>query len=395
MARTGKVAENVGEVEFSLVDCGPCDRILGRIGLRQPGAPHLVRRALILALITWLPLLLMAVLSGGGQPAVPFLKDIAVHVRFLLAAPALIIAEGVIGHRTRLVVVNFLVSGLVTEKDRPAFHAALHRGRRLLDSSLAEAVLLIVSYTVVWLAVRAMKADGSVFWFEKAAPTGEQLSILGWWYALSAPIVVFLFLRWGWRYGIWCWFLWRVSRLDLRIIGTHPDRAGGLGFVSIGQNAFATIAFAASCVVSGAAITRVLYRDVPFKSLQTPIIGFIVCAVLLGLVPLFVFWRPLAAARRRGLFQFGSLASHYVQSFDEKWIEGGAGVEDVLLGSSDIQSLADLGGSFEHVTTMRPFPFGKGSVIAFALAAGLPMLPLLMTQMPLREILKVIVQAMF
>ena len=61
--------------------------------------PH--RRILLLVAISWLPLLLLSVLSGRATGAlnIQFLHDIETHVRFLVALPALIAGELVISSR--------------------------------------------------------------------------------------------------------------------------------------------------------------------------------------------------------------------------------------------------------------------------------------------------------
>ena len=67
--------------------------------------------------------------------------------------------------------------------------------------------------------------------------------------------------------------------------------------------------------------------------------------------PLLVFAPQLAQAKRTGLREYGTLAERYVREFDAKWLRGGAPAGEPLVGSADIQSLADLGNSFEVVRT--------------------------------------------
>jgi hypothetical protein len=58
------------------------------------------------------------------------------------------------------------------------------------------------------------------------------------------------------------------------------------------------------------------------------------------------------------------------------------------VGSNDIQSLADFGNSYEVVRTMRVIPVTRDSVVMLAVATLLPLTPLLLTMMPLEELLK-------
>ena len=87
------------------------------------------------------------------------------------------------------------------------------------------------------------------------------------------------------------------------------------------------------------------------------LIGLIALMVFAILGPMLVFVPKLEAAKRAGLREYGTLAQRYVREFDGKWLRGGAPVDEPFIGSADIQSLADLGNSFEVVRGMRWVPF--------------------------------------
>jgi len=348
----------------------------------------------VAAAVAWLPLLGVALVRPHHDASVTFFHDIAVHVRFLLVVPLLIMVEWGIGLRTKMVANEFVASGLVGEDDFPRLQSAVSKTRKLLGSAWADTLIAACTYLFIWIAMRNLTSDGSVFWFEEAVPGGQRLTPAGWWYVfVASPLVGFLFLRWTWRYLVWSWFLNRVARLDLRIAGSHPDRAGGLGFVNIGQTAFASVILAASCVVAAAAANRVLYEGVSLITYRPLMIGFVVVSIVIGLAPFLAFVRPLIIAKWGGLMRYGRFSNRYVQSFERKWL-GEPTPDEPMLGSGDIQSLADLGGSFERVDGMRTVPFDRRTVIIFAAAAAAPMLPLLLTAMPFKEIVKLLIKAM-
>jgi hypothetical protein len=108
-----------------------------------------------------------------------------------------------------------------------------------------------------------------------------------------------------------------------------------------------------------------------------------------------VFTPQLAQAKRKGLREYGALAERYVRAFDAKWLRGGAPANEALVGSADIQSLADLGNSYELVRTMRLAPITKEAILRVAAAALIPMVPLLLTMMPLEALLKVLLGVVF
>src|SRR5215472_7766392 len=89
--------------DFSLVLGGPLYQLLLRARMVQPSMDLVQRRILAAALITWLPLAALTALGGGllSGVSVPFLYDIDVHVRFLVALPLLIGAEVLVHRRLR------------------------------------------------------------------------------------------------------------------------------------------------------------------------------------------------------------------------------------------------------------------------------------------------------
>src|SRR4051794_35173275 len=122
--------------------------------------------------------------------------------------------------------------------------------------------------------------------------------------------------------------------------------------------------------------------------------GHVFFSSLLSIAPLCPLIPLLIRTKRIGMFQSGTLATRYASSFHKKWIDRSAPREEGLLGTSDIQSLADLGNSFSFIEEMRPLPTGPRTLIIFALACVVPMFPLLLTMMPLKELLRVFVQFM-
>jgi len=218
---------------------------------------------------------------------------------------------------------------------------------------------------------------------------GSSLSVAGMWYTfVSVPLFQFLLLRWYFRLFVWARFLWQVSRIDISLVPTHPDRAGGLGFLSSTAFAFVPLALAHGAVLSGMIANRVLLIGTPLTEFKVEIGVVVVFVQCLVFVPLLMFAPQLAEAKRRGLREYGTLAERYVREFDVKWLRGGAPPVEGLIGSADLQSLADLGNSFEVVRTMRAALMTRDAIIQLAVATLLPLAPLLLTIMPLEELLK-------
>ena len=89
--------------DFSLVLGGPLFQLLRRAHLTDDALSLQRRRIIVIALVAWLPLLLLSAIDGQllGGVAVPFLLDVEVQVKFLVVVPLLIAAELVVHQRMR------------------------------------------------------------------------------------------------------------------------------------------------------------------------------------------------------------------------------------------------------------------------------------------------------
>lgn len=369
--------------DFSLVLGGPLFQLFRRAHLSGGGLELVRRRVVVFALVAWLPLLVLSLIGGhalGGGIKIPFLYDIEAHVRFLIALPILIAAELMVHSRIRPAVNRFVERNIIVAEDLPRFHAAIDSARRVRNSLVVEVGLLILVYTLGLWVWRSQIATGIESWYATSEGSQWHLTPAGFWYAfVSVPIFQFILLRWYFRLFIWFKFLWQVSKLNLRLIATHPDRAGGLGFLGLSSYAFGPILFAQGSLLAALIATRVLYEGQKLTSFRIEAGSLVAFFMLLVLCPLLVFTPHLIRAKRRGLQIYGQLASGYVQAFEEKWIDGVDSSRQELLGTGDIQSLADLGNSYAIVQEMRPVPFGFKNAARLAAATAAPLLPLALT----------------
>jgi hypothetical protein len=213
-------------------------------------------------------------------------------------------------------------------------------------------------------------------------------SLAGLWNLLGAvPVVLFFLYCWLWRIILWTLFLRDVTRMNLALVPTHADSAGGLAFLELAHMSFCALAFGVGCVLAAGAAFRIVYEGARLVSFQVPFVGLLVLTQILFLGPLLLFCPVMARARRTALLTYGSLVVRYNRDFQGKWLENPAPKDEPLSGTGDIQSLADLGNSYRFVNDMRITPFGRWSIIALAVATALPALPLPLLVMPLGEIL--------
>jgi hypothetical protein len=397
-----KSADSDERQEFSLVLGGPLYQVLRRLHLSGDGL-ELVRQRLLVALaILWLPLLAFSIMEGqawGGRSAVPFLWDIEANVRLLIAVPLLIVAELIVHQRMRLVVRQFLDRNLIPKSALLRFDGAIASALRLRNSVPAEVLLIVLVYLVgvmiVWRNFVALSTAAT--WYAIPEPGGMTLSRTGKWYVfVSLPLFQFLLMRWYYRVLIWMRFLWQVSRIELSLIPTHPDRVGGLGFLANVSFAFTPLALAHGALLAGMIANRIVYLRATLPDFKLEIVIVLLFLLCLALGPLLVFAPQLAEAKRNGLREYGTLAEQYVREFDKKWLRRGVGAAgETLVGSADIQSLADLANSFEVVTTMRVAPITREALIGLTVATLAPVVPLLLTMMSLEDLLKKLAGVLF
>jgi hypothetical protein len=399
--RIKKMIDNLDKsADFSLVLGGPLFQLLRRAHLTGGALELLRRRILVISLLAWLPLLVLSALEGqalAGKVPVPFLLDLENHNKFLVIVPLLILSELVVHQRMRFVVKQFLERNLIPESGLPRFDAAIASAFRLRNSVLAEVLLIafvyIVGVLIVW---RHYTALATATWYAVPTAGGLKLSLTGIWYGyVSLPIFQFLMMRWYFRIFIWTRFLWQVSRIELSLIPTHPDRVGGLGFLSNTVYAFAPLAVAHGGLFAGFIANRIFFLGAALPQLKIEIAVVAVFLLCLVFGPLLLFAPQLAEAKRTGIREYGTLAERYVREFDTKWLRGGAPGDEPLVGSGDIQSLADLSNSFEVVRTMRVAPVTKEAILRLVAATLAPVTPLALTMMPLEDLLKRLIGIVF
>jgi len=383
------------ERDFSLVLGGPLFQLFRRSRLSGDALELLYRRVIVITAIAWVPLLLLALWEhfAGRVVAVPFVRDVEVHARFLVALPALIFGELIVHARLTPAVRRFVERRIVTPEDLPRFDRAIESAVRLRDSVVVEIGLIVLVYTLgLWLWGNRIPIN-SATWY--ANPGGRwHLTAAGYWYVFaSIPIVQFILLRWYLRLFIWFRFLWQVSRLNLHLVPTHPDRSAGLAFLGRACYAYAPLLFAQGAMLAGVIASRVLYHGQKLASFKMQIAGFILFFVFAALCPLLMFTRKLAAAKRRGLAEYGQIAQDYVDEFEQKWV--GHSESGELLGSGDIQALADLGNSYSVVGEMRTLPVKLDDITRLVAATAAPFLPLLLTVFSFEELVLRIVKIIF
>lgn len=375
--------------DFSLVRGGPTYRATRALARHLPGVrlPGFV--SILLVAVAFMPLLVLCGRDGtlhAGAVAMPLLGDWVTMFRFFVAMPLLVLAVPGAEARLRAAIFQLFRSGIVAARDRARFGAVLDGARRARDSAFPELACLVLALLPV-LARRIAPAlvQGTHVTLDSWRFAGEGLSAAGQWSEdVSAPLFRFVVLLWLWRFALWAWLLWRFSRLHMELRPSHPDQAGGIGFLGQAQVRFAGLAAAGGFVVSGYCINLMRYSGETLFDLRYLIAGYVAGSTLLLLAPLAVMAIPLARAKRHGLSKYGQLGQRVADDFDRQWRRGAA---PSMLDSPSPSALADYGGgAYANVAAMRLVPITRSSVFALLLAASAPFLPMLFLAMSLDEL---------
>jgi len=213
-----------------------------------------------------------------------------------------------------------------------------------------------------------------------------------WYIMVSLPIVLYILLRWVWRQILWLRFLGVTSQMELQLIASHPDRAGGLGFLEQCMRGYVPFGFGIGTIVAGAVANRVVYLH---QSLWTFEYMPILVIAIVGIVcagPPCVFWGTLLRARRRAVFEYGTLAISMGRQFEHKWLAAPAQTPDGALEVQDFSATTDLYSIVANVHAMNITPIAMGSIIRLAIYSLAPIVPLAFIALPFNVIVESLVK---
>src|SRR5262245_40109063 len=382
---------------IEIFDGGPPFRLEKSLGLIKPDERRSFRRAVLAAVLVWLPLLILSVIESLAYKenrVASLLGDLSVGFRYLIVVPLLILAEDFTIVRMGQISRHFVDAGLIKASDRPRFDAIIAQSRRLLISAQVELLVVILAYLGMIIVIQTFPEQDIPLW-HKAFGVRMGYSWAGWWHAVvMVPVAVVLLLGWLWRIFVWGLFLFRVSRLDLDLVAAHPDLVGGLQFVGLSLRGFLLVGFAISASAAGGVAQRVL-MGTSFFSFIYVIVAVVVLNLLLFVGPVLVFGGKLVEARRRGILHYGGLAEAVGRQLERKWLDDRKNVDEGALDVPHFSATTDLYQVVSNVYQMKPFPIDTQDLIALIVVTLLPFLPALLFEIPLNEILSDLVKVMF
>jgi hypothetical protein len=376
------------DIAFSLLD-DPLLKLQRLIRLAPRDGFGAGRRAVVFALLGWLPVVCWAVASGQlrwSDWRGALVDHLGLHVRCLLAIPLLMMSGPLADRIVRVIVSGFTAARLVREEDEHRAAAVVHSIERLRDSKLAWAAIIGLTILITLGSNRGLSPQEleALGW---GAHVGRLDFGATWSLYVVRPMFMLLQLAWLWRLLMTALLYRGMAKIDLHLIPSHPDRAGGLGFLELHSGAFSLVVLAMSCVACASVAQQILVHGATLESMKVQLGGLVVLLVLLFLAPLMVFSRPMRRVRLRGRLQYGILAGRHVGGLHERWVEGHEVKDDAVLSAPEIGPAADVATLYTLATSMRAFPIGLRALVGVLLPAAAPVLVVATLEVPLKEIL--------
>ncbi|WP_236102397.1 hypothetical protein [Methylotetracoccus oryzae] len=384
------------EAGLSLVRNDLLFRLQRKLGLVPANGLGVVRRAIFWSLVAWLPVALWAYWAGHFRPEATgesLLQHFGVNARCLIAIPLFILAEGTSHRLTTGLIPYFETSGLVRPSDVRPFRELLVGVARLRDTVYPWIVILGLIVTLETLPL-TLTDTHELAWAGSETDI-DGLGFGGWWYLhVSRAIFLVLLLAWLWRVILLTTLFHRISKLDLQLVPTHPDGAGGLGFLERFPMAFSLVLLAISIVPASKWAHEVLYHGKDVHALQSGMIGLALVLLLVFASPYLVWVGTLARTRKQALLDYGALVGEHGRLVRRRWIDKMPVEDDAVLTAPELGPVADTVALYEAAQNMRALPLGKQSLLALVVPVALPMLGVVALRIPVKEILLTLLKAL-
>jgi hypothetical protein len=258
----------------------------------------------------------------------------------------------------------------------------------MLQARTATVITYLLAYVVVAVLILNLTQANTPAWYW-AGPGPLEFSPPGLWHAfVSVPLLLWLCFGWFWRLLLWWRFLAKMARLNLRMIPSHPDHAGGLKFISTAIRAHRLLAFALGVIVAGREVNAMLHAGVPHLGYRYAAAAVAAVMVILAAGPLCMFIAKLRNFRLMGMLRYGPLATAVATEFERKWLDSQNKIDATALEASDFSAMTDLYQVAGNVYDIDELPFHWKDLIPLVIAAGIPFIPAALLTVPLKDILE-------
>jgi|SRR5215813_10786438 len=378
--------------EFLIAHGGPLYELQRRLGLIHEHALRTVPRAAVFVGLAWGVPLALSLVQGhalGPLEARPFLLDLGVGARFLVAVGLFVLMEQQVEEILRTTLVQFVRAPLIAPDSVAAAAAAVTRALKQRDSLIAEVICLAIAAVISIYSFLSV-TNASTSWAVATSADGTAPTLAAWWCLfISSPIFWFLLLRELWRHLIWSILLRRIAALRLRLVSTHPDGMGGLGFVGLYPNAYGTFILAISCVLGAALAYDLMAGQLPANKYAVTMGAWLVIVLALFVYPLFAFYKPLARLKAETMNACGAQATRYNRAIERKLLGRNMAAPEESEGAGD-PDVADPTKQFDATRKLSVFLIHRSALVPVSAAALLPLAAAGLTQLPYKDLLSIV-----
>ncbi|MBY3075206.1 hypothetical protein HFO71_33520 [Rhizobium laguerreae] len=342
---------------------GPFYELMTRLGMRKRGW-----RAFVFAGLCWTIPVLLLLATRGGHGAGLFLHDWGAWAKFLIAPVLLTLAEKPIGFALDECVSMLFRIPLVSSQSMPDARKALRDAGARTAAGFPELVCL-------GLALAATIFNASTFLGGSAPPwaVGDgSISMTGFWcLAVGNTVYWFLLIRLVWKHVIWCLFLSSVARCHLRLVVTHPDGHGGLGFLSYYPAGYGLFTLAVSSVFA-AGVGHVMQRQTVTPGFFAAVcVAWLIVVIIYYCVPLLGAALQVLSLKRKAVLHSLTKVTDFERS-SERAILGENALPDEA--EPEARELHDVKPIYLASMKTSALLINKGNVLPVLVPALLPML---------------------
>lgn len=135
---------------------------------------------------------------------------------------------------------------------------------------------------------------------------------------------------------------------------------------------------------------EIVYAGAPIASFRYAVIAWIIAMVMIYTIPLLSFSRPLNETKQRTVLRYSSLASREAFAKQDQWLDRDSGADKAEPENPDVQVPKDLKARYEAARAMKTLPLGGRAILPISMAAAIPFAVAATTQLPLRDIIKML-----
>jgi len=381
---------------FSLVSGGLIYSIMKLFQKSEDPRKSRRGRAFIFALITWLPLGVLAVFEGTIFPeamGINFIQDFETHVRFLFAVPFLILIEKLVDSSF----INYIKTSdnLIVDKQQPVFNKMVSNVNKLSNLYLPEIIILIIIYSltfITWDDHFLIESSKNYLYNQQH----KTLTLAGFYYLfVSFPIYQLLLFRWLWRFIIWVYSILKISSLTFQIEAVNIDQMAGLTYLNQVPMLFSYIFFALAAVLSSSLGLDIVFEGVSLKNNYLDILFFVILGPVLLYAPLLVFIPLLIETKSKAIHGMGNLVAKHNLDYMKKWVYNKPPSNEPILGSIDNSSLSDINAAYAPVIKMKLVPINFKMFLLSCTILLLPFIPLAFTYYSFTDLFGMIIKSAF